>query len=45
MILPLGRGLIAETVGSMSPPAQSWVMSVGAGDTLGGLQHVRLQLA
>src|ERR1700737_4217687 len=45
MISPLGRGSIADTVGSMSPPAQSYFCRLGLETTKGGLQHVRLQLA
>src|SRR5271165_2108937 len=36
---------MAEPLGSMSPQAHSCILSVGAGDNKGGLQHVRLQLA
>ena len=41
-ILPLDHGLMAAPMGSKSPQAHSCFLSVGAGDNIGGLQHVRL---
>jgi hypothetical protein len=44
LILPLDHGLIGKPLGA-TPLAYFRILSVGAGDNTGGLQHVRLQLA
>jgi hypothetical protein len=44
LILLLDYGLIVEPLGA-DPLAYFQILSVGAGDKRGGLQHVRLQLA